>query len=314
MPKVSVIVPVYGVEKYIERCARSLFEQTLDDIEYIFIDDCSPDDSIKILKNIIDDYPMRKGQVIIHRMEHNSGQAIVREWGVKNASGDYIIHCDSDDWVDTDIYKCMYDEAVSNNADLVISDFYISDGKEKQYVKDYAYSNQSRVFYDILVRKITSSLCNKLCNRTIFSNHIEFPQNDMGEDHALLVQMAYYCKSTVKVDKPLYYYFDNTKSITRESSREATLKRFTDSVENGKTIMNFMEYNNIANIYSNELIRMLLNKKNHIRPLINEKRYYELWINTFKFINSRILVNPCISFREKVKFVLTYLRLYKKAA
>ena len=81
MPKVSVIVPVYGVEKYMERCARSLFEQTLDDIEYLFIDDCTPDRSIEILQQVLEEYPHRKPQVTIHRMEQNSGQAAVRKWG-----------------------------------------------------------------------------------------------------------------------------------------------------------------------------------------------------------------------------------------
>ena len=83
MPKVSVIIPVYGVEKYIERCARSLFGQTLDDIEYLFIDDCSPDKSVEILEHILLEYPQRRDKVIIHRMEHNSGQAKVREWGMR---------------------------------------------------------------------------------------------------------------------------------------------------------------------------------------------------------------------------------------
>ena len=86
MPKVSVIIPVYGVEKYIERCARSLFEQTLDDIEYLFIDDCTPDRSIEVLKSILEEYPNRKEQVIIHRMEQNSGQAAVRKWGSRFVS------------------------------------------------------------------------------------------------------------------------------------------------------------------------------------------------------------------------------------
>ena len=62
MPKVSVIIPVYGVEKYIERCARSLFKQTLDDIEYLFIDDCTPDDSVDVLRNVLEEYPNRKSQ------------------------------------------------------------------------------------------------------------------------------------------------------------------------------------------------------------------------------------------------------------
>ena len=107
MPKVSVIIPVYGVEKYIERCARSLFEQTLDDIEYLFIDDCTPDRSVEILKQVLDEYPHRKNQVIIHRMEKNSGQAAVRKWGMLNVAGEYVIHCDSDDWVDIYMYEAM---------------------------------------------------------------------------------------------------------------------------------------------------------------------------------------------------------------
>lgn len=86
MPKVSIIVPVYGVEKYIERCCRSLFEQTLDDIEYLFIDDCSPDRSIEILKKVLDEYPHRKNQVHIHRMGKNSGQAAVRKWGMRGSA------------------------------------------------------------------------------------------------------------------------------------------------------------------------------------------------------------------------------------
>ena len=83
MPKVSIIIPVYGVEKYIERCARSLFEQTLDCIEYIFVDDCSPDKSIEILERIIEEYrPRFAGErkvVQIERMLTNSGQAAVRK-------------------------------------------------------------------------------------------------------------------------------------------------------------------------------------------------------------------------------------------
>lgn len=128
MPKVSVIIPIYGVQKYIERCVRSLFEQTLDDIEYLFIDDCSPDGSVRIIMRILDEYPNRKEQVIIHRMEQNSGQAKVREWGMKNATGDYVIHCDSDDWTDLMMYESMYQKALEEDADVVVCDYYKSDG------------------------------------------------------------------------------------------------------------------------------------------------------------------------------------------
>ena len=87
MPKVSVIIPVYGVEKYIERCARSLFEQTLDDIEYIFVDDCSPDKSVFILERIIKEYSSRfldEGKKVrIERMPKNCGLPAVRKYGIQ---------------------------------------------------------------------------------------------------------------------------------------------------------------------------------------------------------------------------------------
>ena len=111
MPKVSVIIPIYGVEKYIERCARSLFEQTLDDIEYIFIDDCTPDNSMIVLQSIIEKYRFRldkeKKVVRIEKMPSNSGLTAVRSHGMQLALGEYVIHCDSDDWVDRELYETM---------------------------------------------------------------------------------------------------------------------------------------------------------------------------------------------------------------
>ena len=127
MPKVSVIIPVYGVEKYIGRCARSLFEQTLDNIEYIFVDDCTPDKSMEVLQAEIEKYRLRfaeeKKVVRTTRMPSNSSQAAVRRHGSQLATGDYIIHCDSDDWVDTDLYEKMYNEAINSGADVVFCPF-----------------------------------------------------------------------------------------------------------------------------------------------------------------------------------------------
>lgn len=111
-PKVSVIIPVYGVERYIEQCARSLFSQTMrDGIEYIFVDDCSPDKSIEILEDILREYPHREPQVKIIRHTENQGIGGTRRTGVKNATGEYIIHCDSDDWVEPDMYEMLYGKA-----------------------------------------------------------------------------------------------------------------------------------------------------------------------------------------------------------
>ena len=103
MPKVSVIVPVYGVERYMERCARSLFEQTLDDIEFIFVDDCSPDRSLDILNEVLEEYVDRQLQTQIVRLDQNGGLPNARKVGLRLATGNYIIHCDSDVWVERDM-------------------------------------------------------------------------------------------------------------------------------------------------------------------------------------------------------------------
>ena len=97
MPKVSVIIPFFGAEHYIERCACSLLEQTLDDVEYIFIDDRSPDKSVEVLKTVIARYPQKEKNITPLRNETNLGVLRTRLRGIGAATGDYLIHCDADD-------------------------------------------------------------------------------------------------------------------------------------------------------------------------------------------------------------------------
>lgn len=131
-PKVSVCVPIYNTEKYIEKCTRSLFNQTLDDIEYVFVDDCSPDNSIEILENIIKEYPHRKDSIRIIRHEKNQGHAGAFKTLLMNASGKYIITCDSDDWVEPNIYERLYTKAVETGADVVGCGHYVELSDKQQ--------------------------------------------------------------------------------------------------------------------------------------------------------------------------------------
>ncbi len=96
--KVSIIVPIYNVEKYIERCAVSLFEQDFEDIEYIFVNDCTPDNSVEILEKVIEKYPNRKSHLKIVHHKENKGLGSARNTGLEQATGNYILHIDSDDW------------------------------------------------------------------------------------------------------------------------------------------------------------------------------------------------------------------------
>ena len=119
MPKVSVIIPVYGVEKYIERCARSLFEQTLDDIEYLFIDDCTPDKSIEILKSVMDGYPDRKEHVRIIRHDKNRGLGAARNTAVENCQTEFIMHVDSDDSIEKNTVEIIMGKQAEGDYDIV---------------------------------------------------------------------------------------------------------------------------------------------------------------------------------------------------
>ena len=142
MPKVSVIIPVYGVERYVGRCARSLFGQTMADLEFIFVDDCTPDDSIAVLLKTLDDYPDRKHQVRVIRHDRNQGVAAARTTGMKAMTGEYMIHCDPDDWIEPDMYERMYDAARTHDADVVTCRYY-EDGVSASSVKGFCHSGRA---------------------------------------------------------------------------------------------------------------------------------------------------------------------------
>ena len=118
-PKVSVIITIYNREKYIEDCARTLFEQTLNDVELLFVDDASTDDSVMVLRKLLENYPKRKELTRIICLEKNGGRAVARQTGIDHLTGDYVIHVDSDDWVDFDMLEKLYEKAKKNHADIV---------------------------------------------------------------------------------------------------------------------------------------------------------------------------------------------------
>lgn len=128
MKKISVIVPVYNVEKYIEKCMRSIMEQTLEEIEIIIINDGSPDRSLDVINKL-----MKEDQRIQVITKKNGGLSSARNMGIKIATGKYIQHIDGDDWVEKDFLKSVYEFAEKENLDIVVSDYCEDyfDGKKK---------------------------------------------------------------------------------------------------------------------------------------------------------------------------------------
>lgn len=310
MPKVSIIIPVYGVEKYIERCARSLFEQTLDDIEYLFIDDCTPDKSVEILKRVLEEYPHRKSQVVIHRMKKNSGQAAVRKWGMLNATGEYVIHCDSDDWVDVHMYEKMYKKSVSADYDIVVCDYYESDGISHVRKNEYISDKVEETMSSILLKKTHSVLWNKLVKKSIYNNEIIYPIANNAEDYALLVQLAYHSKSFGYVNEPLYFYFYNTSSLTKVMTNENLINRFNQSVSNIGIVESFLRKNQSLAKYSDELDCIKVIEKEILISSSFDKELYKKWVGAYKEIFPRILLNNKINLRRKLRFMGIKYRIY----
>lgn len=313
MPKVSVIVPVYGVEKYIERCARSLFEQTLEDIEYLFIDDCSPDSSIDVLLHLLNDYPSRKNHVLIHRMDHNSGQAAVRRWGMQNASGDFVIHCDSDDWLEPDSYRLLYEKAIVDGSDIVLCDYSMTDGRTNTIVRGYTAANKEAFIHNLLSQKDPWSLCNKLFRRaTCYGRGIIFPKGDMGEDMVITLQMLLNGEKMSYVPQSLYNYYYNAGSITHSPSEQTRIKNFHQFKDNVDLLANVFYSRGLVKTYRNGLDYLKWCVKRIIWSMPYDKGRIILWKETYKDINCRVFFNKYITAQEKVKLILTYLGLYPR--
>lgn len=307
MPKVSVIIPVYGVEKYIERCARSLFEQTLDDIEYLFIDDCTPDKSVEILKRVLEEYPHRKSQVVIHRMEQNSGQAKVREWGMRNARGEYVIHCDSDDWVETDMYRIMYEDAKRTDADIVMCGYKATDGVKVFKECYHQQTNKAKLLSSLLTLHESWSVWNKMCKRSLYDSDIVYPTLAMGEDMVLTTQMVLNAHRIAVVNKALYNYFYNPNSITKVQSESSRYKHWKDSAENAKTVISIFKKKRLEHEYANELVYLKFLQKELAGDLARKKNYSKEWFEMFQEINWKTFSNPFIPNSRKLKYFVKLL-------
>lgn len=307
MPQVSIIIPVYGVEKYIEQCARSLFEQTLDDIEYLFINDCTPDKSVEILKRVLNEYPNRIPQVRIIEMPTNSGQAAVRVRGIQEATGEYIIHCDSDDWVRKDMYELLYCKAVEENADCVICNSFVANGNELKLQTVRKVDNLLDAFFE---REISNVLWNKLYKRSlVLPLDLIAPYGNMGEDIIINIQYALNCSKVVYCDEALYYYRVNQSSICNTITKDASIKRFQECIKNIGPLESWIRNNDLTERYNAQFLMMKSRMRDWLVPYIMDKECFHLWKHTYPDLNKAVLTNHNIPVWFKLKIILATLRI-----
>lgn len=206
--KVSVCVPVYGAEKFMEKCARSLFEQTYDHIEYVFVNDCTPDRSIEIIRQVLVDYPQRQSAVKIVEHEHNRGLSASRHTAVLHATGDYFLHFDDDDYMEPDAISRYVACAVETGADMVMADhnFVYQDRVVPYY--DVVPADKTDYVRRLLTRRSTIEVWGRLIRRSFVIEHDLFAPDglDLSEDFVLVPVMVYKAAKVAKVDAPLVNY------------------------------------------------------------------------------------------------------------
>ena len=230
MAKVSVIIPVYNVEQYMERCAHSLFGQTLSEMEFIFIDDCSPDHSIEKMYEVLELYPHRREQVKVIRNEHNLKQAGSRKAGMQAATGDYMIHCDPDDWVELDMYQSMLDIALQTGSDVTMCDFYREGDGWKKVIKMRHVANPKEYINMSSLERMNWALWNKLVKSSVIKDNEIYPFQGVNymEDVGICARVLYYANHISFVDKPFYHYnLANSGSICNE-------RDFSPNIAQGK--------------------------------------------------------------------------------
>lgn len=259
MYKVSVIIPVYGVEKFIRRCTESLFMQTLKEVEYIFVNDCTEDGSMDILREVIGKYPERASQVTVLEHGQNKGLAGARNTGLAHARGEYIFHCDSDDFVEVTMLEKMYSAAKAAGADIAYCDFYISFEKNERYMSnpDYA-TGRELLCKGFLGGHTKYNVWNKMTRRSVYlDNELSFPEgHNMGEDMTMIMAAACSDK-VVHVHEALYHY---VKLNTGAYSNTTSEKHLADIRFNMDRTIGFLE-RKFGNALERDIINFKLSNK-----------------------------------------------------
>jgi len=218
MSLITIVVPVYNTEKYLDRCITSIINQTFKDIEIILINDGSTDNSLKIMY----EYASKDDRIkIIDQV--NKGLSATRNTGIKAANGRYILHIDSDDWIEPDMCEVMYKKANKYDADIVTSHVYF-DYPNKTILKKEPYKKTGN-FNDFLmtftVKRGINSVWNKLIKRDLYLSHNikHFEDISLGEDSSALLRLIVFARTIVTVNKAFYHYDIKTSSMTGNTQK-----------------------------------------------------------------------------------------------
>ena len=320
-PKVSILVPLYGVERYIAKCAFSLFAQSYENCEFIFVDDSSPDKSVENLMHVIRHYEARHDHIRVLHHARNMGVAAARNTALDAATGDYVLFIDSDDWIDESMVERLVERCLLHDDDMcnVWCRNVMANGEES--FTPTVWIGDSRSHFRALLGQshIAQNLVRGiLIRRSLFEdNRLRFtPHVDFAEDYSLMPQLLYYAKGVSSLGEYLYSYraenissYMNTigeRHIASYITASKIVERFIDSLPEGKQ-------------YKKDIVLGRLNIKKWIFKRGYNARQYDkqLFIYGMGTINPLLrLYNTAINSRIKplVKFfsVVVNMPIYLK--
>jgi len=270
MPKISIIIPVYNVEKYLKRCIDSVLRQTLSDIEIILVDDGSTDSSGEMCDNFAKEDTRIK---VIHKK--NGGLSSARNEGLKYATADLVGFIDSDDWITTDMYEYLYNLQQKNDADIVSCNYILAYDYQtkikKQKIKEFVFRRdealKNYMKMGVFERINDYSAWKKVYKKKLFSD-VEFPIGMLFEDIVTNFRLIQKCSKYVYSTKVCYFYFQNSVSITRNQYSK--------------------KHNDLFKILT-QIRNYAYNEDVHIHELIDAleiKSYFSLLTKSVRFGNS----------------------------
>lgn len=307
--KVSLLIPVYGVEQFIEKCAISLFEQTYKNIEYIFIDDCTPDRSIQVLNDVIGKYPEREGHVTILRHSKNLGLAQARNTALDAATGDFILNIDSDDYLELKAIERLCEVACIEKADVVVF------GSYTVYLKNriakpntYDYTTKEAYIRSLLEKKSSSCVWGKFISRKLYEKTKirAIPGLNQGEDYAVMPRLLYYANHIVMIKDCLYNYVQyNNEAYTKSFHKE----HISDLLLADKTLSDFFLSIPERNLYENTIAVAKLRTKTYMLKIANTisdiKEIAEIYLDISK------KYYPYLSLADRIILRLLHFKCYR---
>lgn len=295
MAKVTIGIPLYNRAAYVGECARSLFEQSYGDIEYLFIDDGSTDGSVDALQAVLEAYPQRAAATRVITHERNQGLAATRNHLIDEARGEYVTFCDADDWLDLDCIATMVAAAERDDADVVAAGMYEN---HRPMRCDF-----SRGPNAMTICAANLSVCNKLIRRTLLNDYaLRVPQGiNCWEDVSLTARALAVAARTSFIDRPFYHYRkENQASYTASSSNQK--ERMRQQVECARFIDAWLAERGLAERFEPFLLHLKFASK--IKMLSVAPRTLRLWQSTFPEANRRIMANDTIALPYRLLFQL----------